>query len=383
VPAPAAPSRRRSTNGPGRAAGRTRIVAPILARHIRNGIEESVHRGDIVEVDAGGRIVRQLGDPDRVVTLRSTVKPFGLIALVEAGGVAAFDLEPAELAILASSHSGEDLHVRTLQSIYRRSGVSQSLLQNGSEGAPLDALTAARLARDGEKPGPVRHMCSGQHTVSLLLSRLRGWAPEEYWKPSHPSQVAYRSAVARAYGVPVDSLRTAVDGCGIETFAFRLREVARAYAMLADPASVPADDPRSELAGPLTTIRDAILANPEMVAGRHDRLDTSLMKAVPGRVVSKAGMEALRGIGILGGPRVGSSQSGPSGVALKIEDGGGYDRGSWAVSVEALRQAGVLDEAALRQLARYHRPSILDPHGKVGAETVAEFELAPIRELIG
>ena len=82
---------------------------------LRNGIEESVHRGDIVEVDAAGRIIRELGDPDRVVTLRSTVKPFGLLALIEAGGIDAFDLEPAEIAIMASSHSGEDLHVRTLQ----------------------------------------------------------------------------------------------------------------------------------------------------------------------------------------------------------------------------------------------------------------------------
>jgi L-asparaginase II len=111
-----------------RSSTRGRAVAPILARHLRNGIEESVHRGDIVEVDAAGRVIRQLGDPDRIVTLRSTVKPFGLLALIEAGGVAAFDLEPAELAILASSHSGEDLHVRTLQGLYRRSGVSQALL---------------------------------------------------------------------------------------------------------------------------------------------------------------------------------------------------------------------------------------------------------------
>ena len=29
-------------------------------------------------------------------------------------------------------------------------------------------------------------------------------------------------------------------------------------------------------------------------------------------------------------------------------------------------------------LARYHRPAQLDPHGRIGAETVAEFELAPI-----
>jgi L-asparaginase II len=350
---------------------------------MRNGIEESVHRGDIVESDAAGRIIRLLGDPDRLVTLRSTVKPFGLVALIEAGGIEVFDLEPAEIAIMASSHSGEDLHVRTLQGLYRRSGVSQALLACGAEGAPLDALTAARLARDGEKAGPVRNMCSGQHTVSLLLSRLHDWDATDYWKPNHPSQIAYRAAVAKAYGTTPGKLRTAIDGCGIETFAFHLREVARAYAMLADPASVPANDPRSELAASLTKIRDAMLANPEMVAGRHDRIDTALMKAAPGRLVSKAGMEALRVVAILAGPRNGTSEAGPSGIAVKIEDGDGYDRGTWAATVEALRQAGVLDDGALRDLARYHRPTTLDSHGRLGAETIAEFELAPVGELIG
>ena len=378
----AAPSHRTARQST-RSTVRGRSAPPVLVRHIRNGIEESVHRGDIVEADAAGRVIRQIGDPDRLVTLRSTVKPFGLLVLIEAGGVKEFDLAPAEIAIMASSHSGEDLHVRTLQAIYRRSGVSQSLLGCGSEGAPLDALTAARLARDGEKASPVRHMCSGQHTVSLLLCRLNGWDAADYWQPQHPSQVAYRNAVARAYGMHPGKLRTAIDGCGVETFAFRLRDVARAYAMLADPAAVPAADSRSELAPALTIVRDAMLANPEIIGGRHDRLDTSLMKAVPGRFVSKAGMEALRGVAILPGPRTGTNETGPSGMAVKIEDGDGYERGTWAASVEALRQAGVLDSAALRALARYHRPTILDPHGRVGAESIAEFELAPVGERVG
>jgi L-asparaginase II len=352
-------------------------------RQLRNGIEESVHRGDVVEADVTGRLIRAVGDADRVVTLRSTVKPFGVVALIEAGGIEAFDLEPPEIAIMASSHSGEDFHVRTIQGVFRRAGVSQTLLACGSEGMPLDTLTAARLARDGEKASAIRHMCSGQHAVSLLLSRLRGWDLETYWEADHPSQEAYRSAVARAYGTTPDRLRTALDGCGVETYAFRLREVAQAYAFLADPAEVPKRDPRSSVAPALTIVRDAMLANPEMVAGRHDRLDTSLMKAAEGRVISKAGMEALRAIAIVPGPRIGTGLDAASGLAVKIEDGDGYDRGTWAASVEALRQVGVLDAQALRVLARYHRPTILDPHGRVGAESVPEFELAPVGELIG
>ncbi len=355
----------------------------MLVRQVRAGIEESLHRGDIVEADVSGRLIRQLGDPDRVVTLRSTVKPFGVVALIEAGGIEAFDLEPPEIAIMASSHSGEDIHVRTIQAAFRRAGVSQGLLACGNEGMPLDALTAARLARDGEKAGPIRHMCSGQHSVTLLLARLRGWDLETYWQPQHPAQAAYRSVVARAFGTAPEALRLAIDGCGIETYAFRLREVAQAYALLADPGAVAAKDPRSSLAPALTLVRDAMLENPDMVGGRHDRLDTSLMKAAPSRLVSKSGMEALRAVAMLPGSRVGTNGVAASGMAVKIEDGDGHDRGTWAASIEALRQAGVLDGQALRVLARYHRPSTHDPHGRVAAEAIADFELAPVGELIG
>jgi L-asparaginase II len=226
-------------------------------------------------------------------------------------------------------------------------------------------------------------MCSGQHAVSLLLARLKGWDLETYWQADHPAQAAYRSAVARAYATTPDRLRTAIDGCGVETYAFPLREVARAYAMLAQPDALPKKDTRASLAAALTLVRDAILANPEMIGGRHDRLDTSIMKAVEGRLISKAGMEALRAVAILPGPRIATQFDGATGLAVKIEDGDGYDRGTWAASVEALRQVGVLDAQALRALARYHLPTVLDPHGRLGAEAIPDFELAPVGELIG
>ena len=93
---------------------RTRADTPVLLRHVRNGIEESLHRGDIVEADANGRLIRSLGDPDRVVTLRSTVKPFGVVALIEAGGIEASvrgflaqQRTPIEV-IVASDRSADD-----------------------------------------------------------------------------------------------------------------------------------------------------------------------------------------------------------------------------------------------------------------------------------
>lgn len=356
-------------------------VAPVLVRQVRGGVVESAHRGDIVEADASGRVLHELGEPERLVNLRSAVKPFGLVALLRAGGQAEFDLTAEELALMASSHSGEDMHVRTLMALHRRTGVPSSALACGADTTPMDALTAARLMRDGERPSQLRHMCSGQHTSFLLLAKLGGWEPETYWQLEHPVHQAYMSAVADAFGVPVAALNVSIDACGVATFAFPLREIARAYAFLANPAAVTAPDPRAAVSRALLEIRDAMLAHPEMVAGSRDRLDTSLMKVASGHLVAKGGAEGLSCIGILAGTRGFGSTA--SGIAVKIEDGGGFERGSWSATVEALRQVGALEGQAIRVLARYQRPQALDPHGQVVGEAIAEFELAPVGELAG
>ena len=374
----AEPDRGRASSAKGR-----RNAPPVLVRQLRNGVEESAHRGDIVEVDVGGRMLRALGDPDHVVNLRSAAKPFSLLALIEAGGVKEFELEPAELAVMTGSHSGEDLHVRTLQALFRRTGLTQAMLATGTEGMPLDALTAARLARDGERPGEIRHMCSGYHTAFLLLARLHGWPADDYWLDDHPVQLAARDVVARSFGVPASKLVTSLDGCGVPTFAFPLRAIARAYAFLGDPESVRSDDSRAGLAASVAVVRDAMLAHPEMVGGSRERLDTSAMKALPGRIVAKGGAEGLRCFAILPGPRARGGSAAASGLALKVEDGGAADRATSAASVEALTQAGVLDGQSLRVLARYHRPTTADPHGRPASEAVPSFELAPIGELLG
>jgi L-asparaginase II len=352
---------------------------PVLAEVRRGSIIESRHRGHIIQVDAEGRIERGIGDPDVLVSLRSAVKPFALLALLEAGADEPLKLSGPELAVMAASHTGEDAHVRTLQGVLRRAGISQSLLANGAVGAPLDPLTAARLAREGEAPSPIRHMCSGFHAASLLLARHGGWSLADYWRPDHPTQLAVRDVVARVFGVRPSELVTGMDACGLLTYAFPLLEIARAFALLADPDSAP-DASRRALAPHLRRVRDAMVGAPEMVGGSRDASDTLLMKARPGRLVSKGGAEALRGIGVLPGGR--GDRRPAAGVAIKIEDGDGTGRARRAVSVEALAQLGVLDGHVLERLATLHRPPLRDPRGVEVGQVVATFELAPIAELL-
>ena len=128
-------------------------MAPVLVRQVRGRIVESEHRGHIVQADSDGRVVRVLGDPDRLVALRSCVKPFGLVALLEAGGIKEFDLGAAEIALMASSHSGEDLHVRTLQGVFRR--VAEFCDEEINRTLIIDGIL---MIREAKSPTLVREM---------------------------------------------------------------------------------------------------------------------------------------------------------------------------------------------------------------------------------
>jgi len=350
----------------------------VLAEVRRGPFIESRHRGHIVQVDVTGRVERGVGDPDHVTSLRSAVKPLALATLLEAGGADAFHLTEPELAVMAASHHGEDAHVRTIQAVLRRAGLTQSLLACGTAGAPADPLTAARLARDGEAPGPIRHNCSGFHVASLLLARMNGWSLPDYWRPEHPSQVAVAQTVARIFGVRPAELISAVDNCGVLTYAFPMASIARAYALLADPAGA-ADKDRSPLVPHLTRIRDAMISAPEMVGGSRGSPDTMLMRARPDVLVSKGGAEGVRGVGLLPGA-LGEGMP-AAGVAIKIEDGDPSGRANRAVSVEALAQLGVLGDPELERLTELRRPPARDPHGVEIALTTPVFSLAPFSEL--
>jgi L-asparaginase II len=350
----------------------------VLVEVRRGGLVESRHRGHVVQVDVKGRVERGVGDPDYVTSLRSAVKPFALLALLDAGAADAFQLTGPELAIMAASHHGEDAHVRTLQAVLRRAGLSQALLANGTESAPIDSLTAARLARDGEAPGPIRNMCSGFHVASLLLARHAGWTLADYWRPEHPTQQAVREVIGRIFGVKPRDLMAATDNCGVQTYAFPMAAIARAFALLADPEAG-ADASLASLVPHLSRVRDAILGAPEMVGGTRGSSDTSLMRARPGLIVAKGGAEGMRGIGLLPGAR--GRGTAAAGVAIKIEDGDYASRAKRSVSVEALGQLGVLDAGAVDRLSDELRPRSLDPRGVEIATGVAVFQLAPLSEL--
>ncbi len=350
----------------------------MLVEVIRGDRVESAHRGSIVVAAPDGSLVASVGDPDQFIFLRSSAKPFQLAPFVASGRFDEYGLGSEALAIMSASHSGEDRHVRLVQEILRRAGLTSAVLQNQVH-APYDTETAHRLLRDGEKPNVLRGNCSGKHSAMVLFAKASGWPMETYWHPDHPVQRLALETISALSDVPVEAIATATDGCGVVTFGMPIRGLAIAFARLADPSAV-ADPP---LRSALIRIRDAMMPHPELVAGERRRIDTALMRAYPKRVVSKGGAEGVLAMGLPPGALSDATRFGPGpmGIAATIEDGNLARRAGDAASRRGAAPARPCGRAAARPPRRVRgaaRPRSAWRAGRRGAGSLpADLILSP------
>ena len=107
-----------------------------------------------------------LGDPDRLVFSRSSMKP--LQAAVSLRRIA--EPLPDELvAIMCASHNGEPVHVRVVRRLLRAGGLSERDL-----GCPPDLPIEAEARRAAAGPRRITHNCSGKHAGMLLACERSG-----------------------------------------------------------------------------------------------------------------------------------------------------------------------------------------------------------------
>ncbi len=145
-----------------------------------------------------------------------------------------------------------------------------------------------------------------------------------------------------------------------------VRAMALMYARLVSPS---ADfEPPVKDAG--RRIVNAMIQFPEMVGGSKDRLDTEMIRAGNGRLISKIGAEGVYTVGVL------PCADWPNGLglALKVEDGDDRRARPPAV-IEALRQLGVLSESEITALATYAPTPITNRRGERVGEARAAFSL--------
>jgi len=341
------------------------VTAASLVEVWRGPIVESQHRGHIAAVTGDGKTVSALGAPDTVTFLRSSGKPFQALPLLTSGAADRFGFTVQEIAIACGSHSGEPGHVETVRSILGKIGVDESALKCGVH-EPFSAEVARELARKQKPPNVLQNNCSGKHAAMLALAVHVGAPTGSYDDWGNPVQQAIAKTVAEFSDIPVEQMAVGVDGCGVPVFGVPVRDMALMYARLVSPSKSFDDATRTAC----RRIIKAMINFPEMVGGAKDRLDTELIKAGQGRLISKIGAEGVYTVGVL------PSAEWPNGlgVALKIEDGDDHRARPPAV-IEALRQLNVLAKSELIALASYAPTIIRNRRGERVGEVRAAFTL--------
>lgn len=278
---------------------------------LRGEHRESRHHVSLAVARADGSLLATSGDPETVAFWRSCAKPFQAIPSMTLGARAAFAFGDDALALQCASHNGEARHVELARRMLGASGLTADDLVCGPH-ASLNDDVAKAMARNGEAPTRLHNNCSGKHAGMLALARHQHWNTSGYARADHPVQQACLEEVARWAGLPKDSVPHATDGCGVPSFALPLRRMALAYARLGAAAEGDgADGIASDVRAAGASVVAAMRKHPFLVAGTA-RLDTELIEATAGRVVSKVGAEGVYCAAI---PEL------RLGLALKVEDG--------------------------------------------------------------
>jgi len=326
----------------------------ILAKVYRGDTVESVHYGSVAVVDSKGRLVYTAGDPKFFTYLRSSAKPFQTIPLIESGAAEHFDFSTKELAIVSGSHNGEKIHVDTVKKILKKVGLSEKYLKCGTH-TPLYYTAKNITPKPTQKFSVLQHNCSGKHAGMLALSKYKGYNPKNYIDPKHPMQKMILKAVAEICEYPQDKIKIGIDGCSAPNFALPLSNMALGFARLVSSNSNHRDS--------LKVVLNSMRKYPEMVSGQG-RLDYILANVTNGKVVSKAGAEALQCFGIVGENL---------GVAVRILDGN--IRANGCVVAEVLRQLGILSKADLKKMEKFAYPKIKNWSGLEVGYIKADFKL--------
>jgi len=305
-----------------------------LVRVERGGVEEAIHHGHLVVVDADGHVRASLGDPARVTYFRSCAKPFQAIGSLGTGIAARYQLGDEHIAIMAASHNGEPRHVEMVRDLLRRTGIAESALQCGAHWPYYEpAATAARKQMD--EPLAVFNNCSGKHAGMLAAARALGAPLDTYLDPGHPVQQRIRAVVEAFTGCPAEAIHYGIDGCSAPNAAVPLSAMARSFAAL----TTSSDDTAASVSGAMTQ-------HPFLIGGT-DRFDTRLMEVTDGRLLAKGGAA---------GAHCTADRRSKLGLAVKFDSGDG----AWtAVAVIAsLTQLGWLDEREREALESFAEPTL-------------------------
>ena len=307
-------------------------MSRVLVEVTRGPIVECIHRGDVAVVNNRGDLLYSAGDPYKVTYFRSSAKPIQAFEVILSRAAEHFKLTDKEIAIMCASHYGEDYHIKTVEGILKKIGLTKDNLLCGITSS-LNPDYAIELARKNTVLNQLYNNCSGKHSGMLSVCVQKGYDVDSYNKVDHPVQIAMKGIVAKMCGIDEKDIVIGTDGCTVPVFGMPVYNMALGYAKLANPDVL--DDSYKKAA---ERIFKSMNEYPEMIAGTNG-FCSELMRKTHGKLIAKLGADGVYCIGV---------KDKNIGIAIKIEDGA--SRALSPAAMQALEDLDVLTKEEIESL---------------------------------
>jgi L-asparaginase II len=315
---------------------------PVLVEIYRNKVLESFHRGVVCVVDKDGEILYSEGDVNQVCYPRSAMKLLQALPLIELGGIEKFGFTLEEIAIMCGSHNAEPEHLRVVNSILSKIGLTKDALFCGPQ-YPSSKKDANALIKNDEKPQHIHNNCSGKHAGMLALCKLIDAPIDNYINPQHPAQKLIMDACAEMFEYEKEKMIVALDGCSAPIFSIPVYHQALSYKNIVHPIKF--SEKRQHAC---KLIVDAISQYPFMIAGTK-RYCTDMMQVCAPRIIGKTGAEGIFCLGLT---------EEKIGVCIKIDDGKMAPQ--YNVAQVFIKHTGIFTHAELAPLHHYQESEIIN-----------------------
>ncbi|MDR0270940.1 asparaginase [Paenibacillus sp.] len=328
----------------------------VLVKEYRADIMECAHHGHICIVNDQGEITASVGDPDFVTFTRSAAKPLQAIVAIRGGIVSHYGLSDKEIAIMTASHQAQTDHVEVLESIMRKTGLSEKELICAPS-YPLNEQSKEDVLRHDGSKRRLYHNCSGKHLGVLAYCKMKGYPLDGYAEPDHPVQKEIIETMSLMCGIDAEHIDLGTDGCGFPVFALPLSAMAAAYVKLACPDLIMDEVTREAV----QIITQAMNRYPEMVGG-SGRIDSLVLQ--DSNIVAKGGFKGVYCFAL---------KNERLGIAFKVLDGSEEEWG-WIVQT-ILEQTGYSNPSLIRQMKESFTHDIFNDEGKKVGYADSVFQL--------
>ncbi len=331
-------------------------LKPLVALTRDNKVE-NIHSGYVCIVDTSNNVLYSIGDVNTKIYIRSSAKPFIGTAIVKSGALERFNIDDKELAIICSSHSGEEMHLDTMRSLINKLDISEDSLNCGVA-EPYDKDMIDLIKKNNQRPSKLHNCCSGKHAGIIAACKTYGYPIDDYYDMNHPFQNNIQKCISTLLNIEKSEIIKCLDNCNLPGYMISVQQLSYLYALLAD-----ADNLNNEYKESMMKVKYTMMQNPEMVGGSKEFV-TDLMLKLGKRIVAKVGDDGIYGIAI---------PEKKIGIVVKIADG--IERGCYSVITNVLKQLNLISEDEFNQLFNCAFTPIKNNMGEVVGYTLPLFNI--------